>query len=165
MFLRRFSVWEGETVFFWGGAELLQRFSVWEGETVSFFFFWGGGGGAPVFLQRFREGETVSLFFFWGGAGGGGAERRCFFFTDLVFGRGKLCPFFFFLGGGGRAPVFLQRFSVWEGETVSFFFFWGGGRGAERRCFFRDLVFGRGKLCPFFFWRGVGRSAGVSSEI
>ena len=69
----------------------------------------------------------MSVFFLEGG----GAERRCFF-RDLVFGRGVQCPcfVFFFFGGGGGAPVFLHRFSVWEGETVSFFFCLGGGRSA-----------------------------------
>ena len=194
-FLHGFSVWEGKTVsFFLGGQQSAGFF------TDSVFgrgklcpFFWEGSGALVSsriqclggencvlfsgraaerwFLHRFSvwEGKTVSFFL--------GGQRSAGFFTDSVFGREKLCPFFWegsgalvssriqCLGGencvlfSGRAAErwFLHGFSVWGGEIVSFFL--GGQRSAG---FFTDSVFGRGKLCPFF-WEGSG--ALVSSRI
>ena len=72
----------------------------------------------------------------------GVVAERWYFFTDSVFGRGKVCPFFW---GGSGALVFLHGFSVWEGKTVSFLL---GGSGAL--VFLHGFRVWEGKTVSFF---------------
>ena len=189
VFLYGFSAWRGKlcTFFFGGGAEsersagISLRIQCLGGENCVLFFLGGERSlsGVLVFLYGFSawEGKTVSFFF------GRGGERslsgvlvfnsrtqcleRWYFFTDSVFGRGKLCVLF---SGGGGALVFLHGFSVWSGgissriqglgvENCGLF---SRGGGSVALVFLHGFSVWEGKTVSFFFFLGGG--AGISLE-